>query len=174
MDARAFSIYRLFDAEYPSITRYVGCTDNLQRRLYQHAAGCTASSSLVRAWAAWLKGLERKPQAEIITTIQGTLVEARAAEAENIVACAVDNRWLLNWKQWKADKIAAGIPKRIIEAYAIAVSRDDYSHGGYSYPLGSIARCLESQYPRLRIFRYRYLLSECETEQRPAEAITSP
>jgi hypothetical protein len=169
METRTFFIYRLFDAEYPTITRYVGCTKNPTAREKQHASPLTTTTALVRPWAAWMRGVERRPQLEVIDIVRGLLPEARAVELENIAKHAADNPWLLNSKEWRADKIASGIPKHVVNAYVVlacyAEFRNDYSHGHKGYA----AHELERAFPRLKIFHYRYI-AVTEYVEQPARS----
>lgn len=156
MDAQFF-IYRLVDSEYPTITRYVGCTDNPKRREFQHASYKT-TTSLVRPWSAWLAGLGRTPVLEVIAHVTGTLQEARREEARHIALNAVDNKWLLNASEWRQDKVQSGVPDRVVSAYKLAVSHGRFSDGyEVGHPLDTIAQHLERQYPRLKLFQYRYM-----------------
>lgn len=158
-------IYRLFDSERPTITRYVGCTQDPKHRLYQHA-NTIHTSSLVRAWTRWLGGMKMVPQMEILHTRYYETeivakVEAAALEQQEIENHAINNQWLLNAKQWKRDKVKSGISQYVVSAYVDAVHAacGRENTGCYSHPFDTIAGKLEKAFPRLMIFHHRYLLA---------------
>jgi hypothetical protein len=148
-----FYLYRLFDSEYPEITRYVGCTDDPTRRKKQHQKLITGTG-LIRPWAAYLAQCERQPQLEILKVLDCGLDAARDEELRLIEEYAVGNKWLLNGIQWRRDKIASGIPRGVVKAYLRCVNGVDLNQQNFWYMggLSSVARDLERAFPRLRIY----------------------
>lgn len=86
------AIYGLFDPEYPKVTRYVGRTTNLLKRIQEHFGGRDAKTG---AWVRELKAEGRAPSYQILEYVDSAV----ALEAETKWINAMQNKGLLNVNQ---------------------------------------------------------------------------
>jgi len=92
VEKRAYTIYRLFDRNNPTITRYIGHTSNIWLRFSQHLA-CSGEN---REKDAWIQTPGVDIDREVIEELHGTRQEAKVREEYWIGSFLLEGAPLLN------------------------------------------------------------------------------
>ncbi len=155
-------VYGLFDPREPEFVRYVGESEDMEKRMRSHEYDAIDGGSVRSLWIAELACLGIRPQYRILDTVMANTKQmvrrkSRADELRWIKNLSKQTPPITNAPVWEKAMIASGVPVEIIKQY-----RDNlWSHKGHSrlFAPGQVRFAIElanlqAKYPQLFFREY--------------------